>query len=78
MAAIQQDVLIRAIGKKNKGLEIIDATAGFGHDALRMAAAGHHVMALERDPVRFRACASQWRHRLHLDPAATTSMRLNC
>ena len=59
---MQQDVLVKAIGKKNKGLEIVDATAGFGHDALRMAAAGHRVVAFERDPVRLPACAWRWRH----------------
>jgi hypothetical protein len=55
-AALQQDVLIKAIGKSgsaksDKQLKILDATAGFAHDALRMAAAGHVVTALERDPV---------------------------
>ena len=50
-AGLQQDVLLKAIGKKRKGLVILDATAGFGHDALRMAAGGHRVTALERDPV---------------------------
>ena len=48
---LRQDVLLKALGKKKKQLAILDATAGFGHDALRMAAAGHHVTALERDPV---------------------------
>jgi hypothetical protein len=48
------DVLIKAVGRKKKRLKILDATAGFAHDALRMAAAGHDVTAVERDPVLLR------------------------
>ena len=53
------DVLVRACaGKKKPGekkvsLTIVDCTAGYVHDSLRLAAAGHRVTALERDPVVF-------------------------
>jgi 16S rRNA (guanine1516-N2)-methyltransferase len=41
--------LARAIGRTS--WSVIDATAGLGQDALRMAAWGHAVLALERSPV---------------------------
>jgi len=41
--------LARALGKT--AWTVIDATAGLGQDALRMAAWGHEVLALERSPV---------------------------
>lgn len=51
------DVLVRACVGKNKGakgpLSIVDCTAGYLHDSLRLAASGHDVTALERDPVVF-------------------------
>jgi len=43
--------LARAIGKK-AGL-VIDATAGFGMDSVLLARLGHHVLAIERNPVIF-------------------------
>ena len=48
---LAKDPLIKALGRGRAGLSVVDATAGFGHDGLRMAAAGHRVTALERDPV---------------------------
>ncbi len=41
--------LARALGKA--AYSVIDATAGLGQDAVRMAAWGHEVLALERSPV---------------------------
>ena len=40
--------LVRAIGDHNS--TVIDATAGFGHDAALMALLGWHVTAIERHP----------------------------
>ncbi|MDG1899738.1 MAG: class I SAM-dependent methyltransferase [Phycisphaerales bacterium] len=37
--------------REGRRLSIIDATAGFGHDAFLLACMGHHVVAIERDPV---------------------------
>lgn len=46
-----RDPLLRALGfKKNLNLNIIDATAGFGSDALLMAYHGARVVMLEREP----------------------------
>lgn len=46
------DPLLRAIGlKQNQKLSVIDATAGFGVDALLMAYAGAEVVMLEREPI---------------------------
>lgn len=46
------DPLLRAIGlKQNQKLTVIDATAGFGVDALLMAYAGAEVLMLEREPI---------------------------
>lgn len=46
-----RDPLLRALGlKNNQTLNIIDATAGFGGDALLMAYFGANVLMLEREP----------------------------
>lgn len=48
----QCDPLARAVGLKGSYRPtVIDATAGLGHDALLLAAAGCQVMMLERSPV---------------------------
>jgi 16S rRNA (guanine1516-N2)-methyltransferase len=41
--------LARALGKGNRS--VVDATAGLGQDAFRMAVLGYDVLALERSPV---------------------------
>jgi len=41
--------LARAIGKKTR--TVVDATAGYGQDALLLALMGFHVTAIERSPV---------------------------
>ncbi|MCH2171554.1 class I SAM-dependent methyltransferase [Myxococcota bacterium] len=40
--------LARALGRKRR--HVVDATAGFGQDALRLAFWGHRVIAMERHP----------------------------
>lgn len=52
----RQQPLARAIGGRSDrrlgtSLSIIDATAGFGHDAFMLACMGHHVIAIEREPL---------------------------
>lgn len=47
-ATSRRDPLIRAIGK---ALAVVDATAGLGADALRLACLGFHITAIERAPV---------------------------
>ncbi len=37
--------------REGRRLSILDATAGFGHDAFLLACMGHQVVAVERDPV---------------------------
>ncbi len=51
--------LLRAIGPRAR--RVIDATAGLGGDACRLALAGLPVLACERDPVVFALLASGWR-----------------
>jgi 16S rRNA (guanine1516-N2)-methyltransferase len=47
--------LSKAVGlKKQKGLKIFDATAGFGKDAFFLASLGCEVRLLERDPIIFK------------------------
>ena len=50
---VQRELLVRAAKLKAgpHGLRAIDATAGFGSDALLLAAAGFEVTLYERDPV---------------------------
>ena len=38
--SLAKDPLLKAVGRGRTGLRVVDATAGFGHDSLRMAAAG--------------------------------------
>ena len=45
-----RDPLLRALGRPLAGSRVIDATAGWGVDAGVMAAAGAHVLMLERSP----------------------------
>ena len=47
--APKQKPLVQAIGRKTKRL--IDATAGWGEDALRFCAQGYRVLCLERQPL---------------------------
>jgi 16S rRNA (guanine1516-N2)-methyltransferase len=44
-------LLYRAIAPRGGRLSVIDATAGLGRDAFRLARHGHQVTALERNPV---------------------------
>jgi 16S rRNA (guanine1516-N2)-methyltransferase len=49
---LQHELLIKACGPtKPVGRTIVDLTAGLGRDALLLAAAGHHVLMLERSPI---------------------------
>ncbi len=57
--------LARALGKAE--FSVIDATAGLGQDAMRMAVWGHEVLALERSPVIAALLADAVR-RASLDP----------
>jgi 16S rRNA (guanine1516-N2)-methyltransferase len=41
--------LARAVGRRVS--TVVDATAGFGHDAVLLALMGYHVLAVERSPV---------------------------
>ncbi len=45
----EKDLMRDALGK-NKNMRILDATAGFCRDSLRLAYWGHTVTACERDP----------------------------
>ena len=50
---LTSELLVKAakIKKADHALSAVDATAGFGEDALLLAAAGFHVQMYERDPV---------------------------
>lgn len=50
---LQNEMLVKAARLKgeNRGLNIIDATAGFGEDSLLLAAAGNYVTLYEYDSV---------------------------
>jgi hypothetical protein len=56
--------LLRALGRPIAGARVIDATAGWGVDAGVMAAAGAHVLMLERSPAMalvLQAALTRWR-----------------
>jgi hypothetical protein len=65
------DPLLRALPRSPAGLEVIDATAGWGADAGLLAAAGARVTMIERAPVvaaLLAAALERWRAEGH--PAA--------
>jgi 16S rRNA (guanine1516-N2)-methyltransferase len=48
-ASAGRDPLIRAVGPHAR--DVVDATGGLGRDAVHLAWAGRHVVAIERDPI---------------------------
>lgn len=48
---LRQEALVRAVGFRGSPLEVVDATAGLGRDAMVLAVAGCRVVAVERHPV---------------------------
>ena len=51
---LQGELLVRAVkikAVKDRPLNVVDATAGFGEDSLLLAAAGHSVRLYERNPI---------------------------
>lgn len=48
---LRQEALVRAVGFRGVPIEVIDATAGLGRDAMVLAAAGCSVVAIERHAV---------------------------
>lgn len=58
--AVARHPLVRAFGSKIEW--ILDATAGLGSDAYRLAEAGHRVRGIERHPVVYALLASAWEH----------------
>ena len=47
----RQELINKAIGKKNKNANIIDATAGLGQDAFLLASLGHKLTLIERSNI---------------------------
>jgi 16S rRNA (guanine1516-N2)-methyltransferase len=60
--------LIRAVGAAHRAGRVLDATAGLGRDAFRLAASGAHVDAAERSPILAALLADGLR-RARADPA---------
>ena len=50
-SSLRNDLLTKAVGYKGDRIRIVDATAGFGRDAMLLALLGCEVTAIERDPV---------------------------
>lgn len=51
-AGKNSELLLKA-AKLNHGMQVIDATAGFGHDGLLLASTGASVILLEKNPLLF-------------------------
>jgi len=49
--SLRSELLAKAIGYRGTPLKVLDATAGFGRDAMLLALLGCHVTAVERDRV---------------------------
>lgn len=63
--ATRSQPLVRAMGRRTK--RVIDATAGFGDDAIAIASLGHSVVAIERSAV-VAALLEDGCERARLDP----------
>lgn len=70
---IRSELLAKAVGKEAH-VRIVDATAGFGRDAFLLAAAGHHVTALERMPITA-ALLFDGVQRAHTNPTTAEAAR---
>ena len=64
--ASRRQPIVQAIGREPKN--VVDATAGFGDDAIALASLGHRVRAIERSPVVAELLADARRRALD-DPA---------
>jgi 16S rRNA (guanine1516-N2)-methyltransferase len=69
-----RDLLARSIGRRCRS--VVDATAGFGHDAFHLFDLGKHVVAIERSPV-VAAMLADAIDRL-IPPARSNSFQLIC
>jgi len=69
--------LLRAVqGRRGgRGLLVWDATAGWGEDAWILAALGHRVVAVERDPLIFRCLVDAWSRAAADAPIAARRIR---
>lgn len=65
-ASRRTEMLLRAMGQQDRAAtHIIDATAGFGQDALLLAASGYRVTMLERSPIMHAALAAALQRAQH-------------
>ncbi|MFA7297040.1 MAG: class I SAM-dependent methyltransferase [Dehalococcoidia bacterium] len=48
---LRQEALVRAVGFRGAPIEVVDATAGLGRDAMVLAVVGCRVVAVERHPI---------------------------
>lgn len=79
LAAGRRQLIARAVGMhRRSGLRVLDATGGFGRDAMLLAALGAEVVCCERHPEAFQRLQAAWellpeatagRLRLHLADA---------
>lgn len=51
IGSLRGELLTKAVGYKGERIAIVDATAGFGRDAMLLALLGCEVTAIERDPI---------------------------
>ena len=72
--------LLRAVQgkKKYKGLLVWDATAGWGEDAWILAAMGHRVVAVERDPLVYLCLLDAWSRAARHAPFVARRIRPEC
>ena len=53
MDTAKTELISRSIGKVDSQSYVIDFTAGIGRDSMTLAAAGHNVIMIERNPILF-------------------------
>lgn len=49
----KSELVSKAVGKVDSDSTVIDLTAGIGRDSMTLAAAGHNVVMIERNPILF-------------------------
>lgn len=59
---IRKEMISKAVGCGDGGFRILDLTAGLGVDSIFLAQLGYQVVALERNPVMFKALDNAYVH----------------
>lgn len=74
-AGLKSEMLARAC-QVDKNPQLLDATAGLGHDSLLMAHLGANIILVERDPILYTLLEYQYQNALQHEFLAPTAQRI--